>query len=179
MKKINLFVALSVTLSLLVGVFVGREIFPSSGSGISGLPQKINLPADADLFIPCIPGHGSHYSRAQDIATGITTRPWVGPSYIVNEGTGEVVGVEYHISAKAIADEGKEIEDALTRIISGEDLKLLYKHKFPVFGANFESVDILYIAGHPGFEVAHYDVHLWLMPAADHANISCPEGTRI
>lgn len=148
---------------------------PSASSSVSSASKRITLPVNAEMFIPCIKGHGAHYAEPQNIAKGLTERPWVGPSYVVREDTGAVIGIEYHVSAKAIEEESTKIADLLGKIVGGDpSVKLLYNHKFPVFGANYDAIDILSIAGHPGFEVPHYDIHAWTIEAAEHANINCP-----
>lgn len=137
--------------------------------------QRLALPDNAEMYIPCIKGHGAHYSEPENIVAGPTNRPWVGPSYIVREDTGAVIGIEYHVSATAINQESAKIGDLVNRIVGGDtDIKLLYEHKFPVLGASYDSMDIFFIEGHPGFEVPHYDIHAWTLPKAEHASIDCP-----
>jgi len=162
--------------ALLVGGIGGWYIAAmpfESGSQNQARAGKLTLPPDAEIFIPCISGHGTHYSRPQDLIEG--QKGWIGPSYVVDERKGEVIGVEYHISTEALTKENTTIENAVQRIISGEDLQLLYDHKFPVFNVVYDSVDILRISGHPGLAKDHYDVHAWILPVKEHKNILCPE----
>ena len=159
------------------GWFLTNRQPSSSPASLSAsfVPKRLTLTANAEMYIPCIKGHGAHYAEPQNIAHGLTDRSWVGPSYVVREDTGAVTGIEYHVSAKAIEEEGKRIADLLGKIVGGDSsIKLLYDHKFPVFGANYDAIDIVYIAGHPGFEVPHYDIHAWTLPESEHAKIDCP-----
>ncbi|HEY4509583.1 MAG TPA: hypothetical protein VJC15_01180 [Candidatus Paceibacterota bacterium] len=156
--------------------FANRQSFsPGAPSSVASASKRLTLPENAEMYIPCIKGHGAHYSEPQNIAAGSTSRPWVGPSYIVREDTGAVIGIEYHVSAAAIDQESNKIADLVGKIVGGDpSIKLLYEHKFPVLGANYDSMDIFYIAGHPGFEVPHYDIHAWTLPKSEHAGIDCP-----
>ena len=159
------------------GWFLGKSqpLSPTEPSSVASASKRLTLPENAEMYIPCIKGHGAHYSEPQNIATGQTSRPWVGPSYIVREDTGAVIGIEYHVSTTAIDQESSKIADLVGKIVGGDpSIKLLYEHKFPVLGANYDSMDIFYIAGHPGFEVPHYDIHAWTLPKSEHANIECP-----
>jgi hypothetical protein len=172
----NTRVIIGVVAALLIGGIGGWYL----GSFVSNpAPQnqaqtgKLTLPPDAELFIPCINGHGAHYSRSQDLIEG--QKGWVGPSYVVDERRGEVIGIEYHISVEALDKENTTIESTVQRILSGEDLGLLYDHKFPVFNVAYDSVDILRISGHPGLEKEHYDVHAWILPPDQHKDIICPQ----
>ena len=170
-----------VLVALLLGGVAGwfltnrQPLSPSAPSSVASASKRLTLPANAIMHVPCLKGHGAHYAEPQNIAQGPTQRPWVGPSYVVREDTGVVIGIEYHVSAAAIEQEGIKIADLVGKIIGGDSsIKLLYEHKFPVLGANYDSIDVLYIAGHPGFEVPHYDIHAWTLPKSEHASIDCP-----
>ena len=177
----NIRIVLFVVVALIGGVAIGWYVSTSQTpqpSSVASASKQLTLPANAEMFIPCIKGHGAHYSEPENIATGQTNRPWVGPSYVVREDTGAVMGIEYHVSSAAINQESVKIADLVNKIVAGDaSVKLLYDHKFPVLGANYDSIDILYIAGHPGFEVPHYDIHAWTLPKVEHTNIGCPSAT--
>lgn len=111
----------------------------------SGLPDASILPEDAVQLTPVIPLMGEHWANPANMP--------LGPIYCVHDG--KVVCIEYMISQ----------EDFMNGI------------SWPILQGltNLPSVNHLDIGfepnGHPGYEIAHYDMHIFFITPEEKAQI--------
>lgn len=106
---------------------------------------KTTLPQGAQQLSPFIPGMGEHWANPDNLP--------VGPIYLVHDE--EVIGAEYMFTADLM----KEI--TLTTPEGEETFKHL--PGLPV-DAYVNHMDIEFMSqGHDGFEVPHFDVHLYFI----------------
>ncbi|MCB1884540.1 MAG: hypothetical protein KDG89_11195 [Geminicoccaceae bacterium] len=103
------------------------------------LPTVSKLPAGVIQISPVVPGMGAHYARPQDLP--------LGPIYCVYKG--RIVCLEFMISQKDFKA-GK----------SWPDLHADMKGLPPVDHVNIGFQP----HGHEGFEVPHYDIHMYFLP---------------
>jgi len=111
---------------------------------LAHLPPLADLPLGVERISPHVPGMGEHWADPRDLP--------LGPVYCVMEG--RVTCMEFMIAQQDLRD-GKSFERLRPwhRIATPQP---------PVDHVNFDFVP----KGHPGFEVPHYDVHLYFVPAA-------------
>ena len=103
------------------------------------LPAVPKLPTGVIQVSPVVPGMGAHYARPQDLP--------LGPIYCVYKG--KIVCLEFMISQKNF-EAGK----------SWPDLHADMKGLPPVDHVNIGFQP----HGHEGFEVPHYDIHMYFLP---------------
>lgn len=120
--------------------------------------KSLTLPEGAVQLSPVIPGHGGHWANPAQMP--------LGPIYLV-DGKGEVVAIEYMYTKDMMQEvsiptpEGPEVFMALQPL--------------PV-GVTIDHVDVSFaLHGHEGFEVPHWDLHMYVITQADKAAIT-PEG---
>jgi hypothetical protein len=165
-------------LGLLIGA-MGMWFAGKSESRIDGYASAMGfeLPADAELMIPCIPGHGAHYGVPEDHDPNA---PWIGPTYIVDEVNGRVLGIEYHVSEDALNTQNEAVLAALTPLVEGEitfgelELADAMSLQFDTMNVPIKYVDLLWVPGHPGYDRGHYDIHLYTVSKEEHRQVTCP-----
>ncbi len=112
------------------------------------------LPAEAVQLSPLVPGMGEHWSRPQDLPFG--------PLYLVFEG--KVIGLEFMFT--------QEMMEEIT--IPGEGTFFESPALKPI-NAYIDHASVEYLPqGHPGFEVPHYDVHIYFVTEEKREAIGMP-----
>jgi uncharacterized protein YjiS (DUF1127 family) len=105
-----------------------------------GLPTVADLPPGTIKVSPPVPGMGEHWANPKDLP--------LGPIYCVMDG--KVICAEFMI-----------VQEAFIRGKSFERLRLGMKGKLPPV----DHLEITFMPhGHEGFEVPHYDVHMYFVP---------------
>ncbi len=133
-------------------------------------PVKLKLPEGFVRVGPCFPGKGVHYlnpSLTNNFDPKVPAEEaWLGPTYLLNEITGEVLAVEYHFRTDfpeaqfALSGITKEvIERAYETGVVETDWRQV--QKFDFFGAEYQFLTITQIPGHEGYAVPHFDVHFF------------------
>ncbi len=147
MKRKILFVSLSLVLvtSLLLGACAQPAPVP--------LP-KLTLPEGAQQLSELIPAMGEHWANPAQLP--------LGPIYLVHDE--EVIGVEYMWTEDMLQEvsiptpEGPEVFNALTPLS---------------VGVTVDHVEVSFMPqGHEGFEVPHWDMHLYFITQAEKAAIT-------
>lgn len=110
---------------------------------LAQLPRASDLPSGMVRISPHVPGMGEHWANPRDLP--------LGPVYCVMEG--RVTCMEFMIAQRDLHD-GKSFE-ALRPWFAGS------APQPPVDHVEFNFMP----QGHPGFEVPHYDVHMYFVPA--------------
>ena len=130
-----------VTLLLAAGIVAGLAGIPLAASDeLDRLPRVTDLPEGVIQVSPAIPGMGEHWADPKTLP--------LGPIYCVIEG--RVTCMEYMISQQDFAD-GKSFEN-LRPWFKGPNQPAVHHMEF-----NFEP------QGHEGFEVPHYDIHMYFV----------------
>lgn len=106
------------------------------------LPRASDLPPGAVRISPHVPGMGEHWANPRDLP--------LGPVYCVMEG--RVTCMEFMISQQDLRD-GKSFERLRPWFAGGAPQPSVDHVEF-----NFMP------QGHLGFEVPHYDVHMYFVP---------------
>ncbi|MBI2450362.1 MAG: hypothetical protein HYV47_02375 [Candidatus Nealsonbacteria bacterium] len=160
----NLKIIPAIIIFALLGTLIGwySNIYFEKSTVEKELAQaNPQLPEDAVKVSPCFREHGAHFIRPAE--AGDVTSPFTGPDYIVEEKTGEVVGIEYHVSQEALINDEKRMSDLRIKNKEGELLPLS-ELLFPLFYFKYASADIRFLPkGHPGYEIPHYDLHTWFV----------------
>ena len=116
------------------------EIIKMIMTPLKGHPAA--MPADTVPFEGCVPAMGYHYAKPEDFSFG----PFYG--YY----NGKAVFTEVMIDKRSFEQE-KSWDDLLK----------------PLPGYSIDHVDIWYEPyGHPGYQLAHYDLHAWYVPHRVH-----------
>lgn len=110
---------------------------------LAHLPRASDLPPGMVRISPHVPGMGEHWANPRDLP--------LGPVYCVMEG--RVTCMEFMISQQDLRD-GKSFERLRPWFAGGAPQP-------PVDHMEFNFMP----QGHPGFEVPHYDVHMYFVPA--------------
>jgi hypothetical protein len=116
-----------------------------AGFGFAKSPGKVTLPEDAQKLSDLVPGMGEHWANPNDLP--------IGPIYLVHDG--EVIGMEYMFTVE-LMKEGR---------MATPEGEVAFRHlpELPV-DAWIDHVEIEYMShGHEGFDVPHFDVHLYLV----------------
>ncbi len=106
---------------------------------------KVTLPEEAVELSELVPGMGEHWANPANLP--------VGPIYLVHDE--EVIGVEYMFTTDLM-------EEVTVPTPEGEET---FKHLpgLPV-GAYVDHMEIEFFSqGHEGFEVPHFDAHLYFI----------------
>lgn len=150
MASYKIAVAVIIGLVISIGVGFGIGIQPSTHQA-SGHPEIGELqsqlaspavPGDAIQLSEIVPTMGEHWGNPEDLP--------LGPIYLVHDG--EVIGIEYMFT--------QEMMEEVT--IPGEG-SFLHISGLPV-NTYVDHVNIEFLSqGHEGFEVPHYDVHLYFI----------------
>jgi hypothetical protein len=121
-------------------VQVNAERGGDFGSVTGELPSVADLPPGTVKVSPPIPGMGEHWAKPSDLP--------LGPIYCVMGG--KVICAEFMIERQAFVD-GK----------SFERLSLGMKGKLPAVN----HLEVTFMPhGHEGYEVPHYDLHMYFIP---------------
>ncbi|MFQ6066607.1 MAG: cupredoxin domain-containing protein [bacterium] len=114
---------------------------------------EIKLPQGVQKLSPLVSGMGEHWANPENLP--------VGPIYLVHEG--EVIGVEYMFTADLM-------EEVTLSTPEGEE-RFKELSGLPV-GAQVDHMDIEFMPrGHEGFEVPHFDVHLYFLSTEERRKI--------
>ncbi len=128
---------------LIAAVALSLMFMPASnaaGSAGRELPSVADLPPGTVKVSPPVPGMGEHWANPKDLP--------LGPIYCVMGG--KVICAEFMIQHQAFID-GK----------SFERLRLGMKGTLPPV----DHLEVTYMPhGHEGFEVPHYDLHMYFVP---------------
>ena len=123
-------------------------VFSSLWGIVLGSHSVEDLPQGTVQLTPSIPGMGEHWANLEDMP--------LGPIYLVYQG--EVIGIEYMYSEDMLSEvsiptpEGVEIFNELANL--GVD------HQVDHFDVGYMS------HGHEGFDVPHWDIHLYFISRA-------------
>jgi uncharacterized protein YjiS (DUF1127 family) len=133
-RRLALAAAVAV-LSASVGLAAG-----AAAPALDGLPTVDDLPPGTVKVSPPIPGMGEHWANPKDLP--------LGPIYCVMGG-------------KVICAEFMVLQEAFVRGKSFERLRLGVDGKLPPVN----HLEMTFMPhGHEGFEVPHYDVHMYFVP---------------
>ena len=154
-----------IALAFLVGFGAGWFGFDSYGTKA---PKKVNLklppePAASDVS-NCVLSHGVHYSTAEAIPS--MDKGIAGPTYMYAQNTGEVVGIEYHVTEQAL----KDWENPQLYNIEREP-SWQFPIPFDLKGANYDHMLLSWVGGHPGLLKPHIDIHLFTITAEERARL--------
>jgi len=120
-------------------------------------------PAASDLS-NCVVGHGIHYSTPDAIPE--PGKGVAGPTFMYAPNSGEVVGIEYHITEKAFKDwKNPELYD------QSKEPTWQFPVPFDLQGANYDHFVISWTGGHPGFLFPHIDLHVFTITPEERARI--------
>jgi hypothetical protein len=119
---------------------------PAFAEGVA-LPDASSLPKDVIQLSGVVPGMGEHWGNPADLP--------LGPIYGVSNG--KVIFLEFMIDQESFKS-GKSFLELASK--AGIELPPIDHVDF-----NFEP------HGHEGYEVPHYDVHMYFVPHADHMAI--------
>lgn len=126
--------------AFLAAILVAASAAWAADDALQDLPRAEELPPGTVQISPHIPGMGEHWANPKDLP--------LGPIYCVMHG--RVVCAEFMI-ARADLEAGKSFE----RLRLG-----LHGKQPPIDHVEFNFMP----EGHEGFEVPHYDVHLYFVP---------------
>ncbi len=146
MERLVTFLAASALFALSTGIVLAHDAGPqvasakSSAGGLEGLPSAESLPEGVVQVSPVVPGMGEHWANPKDLPFG--------PIYCVMNG--RVTCMEFMI-AQADFTAGKSFE-LLRPWFDGAKQPAVDHMEF-----NFEP------HGHEGYEVPHYDVHMYFV----------------
>jgi uncharacterized protein YjiS (DUF1127 family) len=116
------------------------QMHGATGAEFNTLPSVADLPPGTVKVSPPVPGMGEHWANPRDLP--------LGPIYCVMDG--KVICAEFMIQQLAFID-GK----------SFERLRLGMEDKLPAVN----HLDVTFMPhGHEGFEVPHYDMHMYFVP---------------
>jgi hypothetical protein len=118
----------------------GTPVQGAAGSEERELPSVADLPPGTVKVSPPVPGMGEHWANPKDLP--------LGPIYCVMDG--KVICAEFMIQQEAFV--GGQ---------SFERLRLGMPDKLPPV----DHLDVTFMPhGHEGFEVPHYDMHMYFVP---------------
>lgn len=121
-----------------------------------GTPAATNmeLPKDAQKLSDVVPAMGEHWANPAQLP--------LGPIYLVHKG--EVIGLEYMWTEDMMQDV------SIPTPAGPEEFKALVS--LPV-GVKVDHVDIAFMEhGHEGFDVPHWDMHLYFITQEEKAAIT-------
>lgn len=122
---------------LLAGILVA--------TGCAQAAPKMELPEGAQKLSEVVPQMGEHWANPANLP--------LGPIFLVHEG--EVIGIEYMWSEDMMQ------EVSIPTPAGPEEFKALVP--LPV-GVRVDHVDVAFMEhGHEGFEVPHWDIHLYFI----------------
>ncbi len=120
--------------------------------------KSVTLPKEAVELSELVPGMGEHWGNPAQLP--------LGPIYLVHDG--EVIGLEYMWTEDMMQEvsiptpEGPEVFNALVPLLVG----VIVDH-----------VEIAFMPhGHEGFEVPHWDMHLYFISAEERQEELVPHG---
>ncbi len=164
----------NILIGIIIGLIVGLVFATLYSSPVEEVVTEesmtLTLPNGFVPIGPCFPGKGVHYMNPEDPHQFDPNTPaeesWIGPTYLVSEITGEVIGLEYHVrhdfpeAQSALLELTPEIieQSYETGIVETDWLVL---HGFDLFGAGFNFFDITFNPSHEGYAIPHYDIHLF------------------
>ena len=132
---------MSRTPAALLAVSMAASSPALAANGLDGLPTVDQLPEGATQVFPPRPAMGEHWANPKDLP--------VGPIYCVIEG--KIVCAEYMIS-QGDFQAGASFEGLKAPLRGG---------KLPPV----DHVDITFLPqGHEGYEIPHYDFHMYFVP---------------
>ena len=122
--------------------------------GIACAAPEMELPEGAQKLSDIVPAMGEHWADPADLP--------LGPIYLVYKG--EVIGIEYMWSDDMMQ------EVSIPTPEGDEHFKALVP--LPV-GVVVDHVDVAFMEhGHEGFEVPHWDIHMYFITQAEKAAIT-------
>jgi cytochrome c oxidase subunit 2 len=147
---------------LMIGIIAIGILIYSGGSGlVVGSDSVQDLPQGTVQLTPSIPGMGEHWANPDDMP--------LGPIYLLYKG--EVIGVEFMYTQEMLTEvriptpQGEEIFSELAN--------LEVKHAADHLDVGFMP------EGHAGFEVPHWDVHIYFVRHAEHLSITAEPVTEV
>lgn len=152
--KTLLFLSLAVTMSLVLAACTPTASSPPPEASILDDSAKatagLSIPTDAIKLSECVPNMGEHYANPANLPFG--------PIYLVDNG--KVIGIEYMIHENELEENILDIDGHKT----GKPAIM------SAFNTKFDHVELNYNPeGHEGDEVAHYDLHMYLVSAEEQA----------
>ncbi len=129
----------TIIISLALGLLASTAV---AQSPYDALPSADTLPEGVVQLSPTVPGMGEHWANPRNLP--------LGPVYCVMDG--RVTCMEFMISQQDLQD-GKSFERLRPWFVGGAPQP-------PVDHVEFNFMP----QGHPGFEVPHYDVHMYFVP---------------
>lgn len=139
---------LSAALLAAVAVPAAAHEVATIGEAAAALPDASLLPKDVVQLSGVVPGMGEHWGNPADLP--------LGPIYGVSNG--KIIFIEYMID-QASFEQGKSFLELASKL----DVPLPPVHHIDF---NFEP------NGHEGYEVPHYDVHLYFVSHDEHMAIA-------
>ena len=132
--------------------------------------KMVQLPTDAVKISECVPAMGEHWVRPQDIPNG--------PYYVVDQG--KVIGLEYMFKYAELPGE-KVARMTLPQFekymkdnnLTLKDSVMANDISFDLIDSEYKTVTLSWTAPHAGFPEPHIDMHAYLLPEDEIANI-CP-----
>lgn len=125
-----------------------------AGQSFAQTPADFKLPQDAIKISDTVPAMGEHWANPRNLP--------LGPIYLVSEG--KVIGVEYMFTLAMM-------KKFVAPTPAGEEV-MFNIDNLSLFGQKYDHMTVAYMAnGHNGFEVPHYDVHLYFISPADRYKI--------
>jgi hypothetical protein len=109
---------------------------------LAHLPPASDLPSGVVQISPHVPGMGEHWADPRDLP--------LGPIYCVMEG--RVTCMEFMIAQQDLQS-GRSFEQLQPWVLDG----------VPQPSVDHMNLDFM-PQGHPGFDVPHYDVHMYFVP---------------
>ncbi len=143
-------------LGLVIVIMAISLLAYTGGSGlVFGSPSSVSdLPQGVVMLTPAIPTMGEHWANPDNMP--------LGPIYLAYKG--DVIGIEYMYSQDMLSEisiptpEGVETFYELANV--GVD------HRVDHFEVGFMP------EGHEGFEVTHWDIHIYFVSHAEHLTIA-------
>lgn len=171
-----------IALVLIVAAFTAGWFY-SSTQEAAAVAQKVPLvlPDDTERITPCFPGYAAHWTapRAISYDEGVAGGA-AGPTFMVDDDTNRVIGIEYHFTLDALQDYNNDKMYALSPDGDPENPEVNSElgtkaNRFGIprnlLGANYEYFDIKWSAGHSGFEFGHIDIHLYTIPPEERLGV--------
>lgn len=140
---------------LMIGIIaIGILIYSAVWKPIFASHSVKDLPPGVVMLTPAIPGMGEHWANPDNMP--------LGPIYLAYKG--EVIGVEFMYTQEMLAE--VKIPTPQGEEIFYELANLEVKHAA-------DHLDIGFMPeGHAGFEVPHWDVHIYFVRHTEHLNIA-------
>ncbi len=146
MERLVTFLAAAALFAVSTGVVFAHDAQPqlasskASAGSLDGLPSAKSLPEGVVQVSPMVPGMGEHWANPKDLPFG--------PIYCVMNG--RVTCMEYMISQEDF-NAGKSFKELRPWLARAEQPAIDHME------FNFEP------HGHEGYEVPHYDVHMYFV----------------